>query len=308
MPAEGEGRDGGRRAAGEPSVTDRVMVTGVGGPAGRAAAAFFRGKGTEVVGADMRAVDAAVDRFRLLPPAVDPAFGPALLDLIAGERARLLVPTVTEELPRVARLGAEVARRGCALVISEPEAAEVANDKLRTAEACARAGLAAPRTLSASARREEILALGLPLVSKPRFGRGGRGVRVHRSADDLAPAGPGEVVWQEFAPGEEFDLNLFVERDGAVAAAVVLRKTALKEGEVGNALSVERADRPDVLDLGVRVCGALRLVGPLDMDIRLRRDGTPALLEVNARLGANALSAPEVLESFFDAWRRGRCD
>ncbi len=294
-------------AASEPSVADRVMVTGVGGPAGRVAAAFFRARGALVVGTDMRPVDAAVDRFRLLPPAVDPAFGPALLDLVAAERARLLVPTVTEELPRVARLRAEVARRGCALLISEPEAAEVANDKLRTAQECVRAGLAAPRTLPASARREEILALGLPLVSKPRFGRGGRGVRVHRSAADLAPAGPEEVVWQEFAPGQEFDLNLFVGPEAAVEAAVVLRKTALKEGEVGNALAVERADRPDVLELGTRVCGALRLVGPLDMDIRLRRDGTPALLEVNARLGANALSAPEVLESFYDAWRRGRC-
>lgn len=288
-------------------MVDCVLVTGVGGPAGRAAATYFRARGAAVVGADMRAVDAAVDRFRLLPPAADPAFGPALLDLIAAERIRLLVPTVTEELPRVARLRAEVARRGCALLISEPGNAEVANDKLRTAQACARAGLAAPRTLPASAHREEILALGLPLVSKPRFGRGGRGVRVHRSAADLVPAGGGEVVWQEFVPGEEFDLNIFVAPDGAVEAAVVLRKTALKDGEVGNALAVERAYRPDVLDLGARVGGALRLVGPLDMDIRLRRDGTPALLEVNARLGANALSAPEVLESFFDAWRRGRC-
>ncbi len=288
-------------------MVDCVLVTGVGGPAGRAAATYFRARGVAVVGLDMRTVDAAVDRFRLVPPAADPAFGPALLESIAAERARLLVPTVTEELPGVARLRAEVARRGCALLISEPADVEVANDKLRTAEACARAGLAAPRTLPAFAPPEEILALGLPLVSKPRFGRGGRGVRVHRSAADLVTADGVEVVWQEFAPGEEFDVNLFVGPDGAVEAAVVLRKTALKDGEVGNALSVERADRPDVLDLGARVSRALRLVGPLDMDIRLRRDGTPALLEVNARLGANALSAPEVLESFFDAWRRGRC-
>ena len=289
-------------------MTDRVLVTGVGGPAGRAAATFFRGKGAEVVGADMRRVEASVDRFRLLPPALDAGFGSALLDLVAAERARLLVCTVTEELPRVARLAGEVRRRGCALLISEPEAADVANDKLRTAEACARAGLAAPRTLPASAAQERILALGLPLLSKPRFGRGARGVRVHRDPADLAPAGPGEVVWQEFVPGPEYDLNLFVGPEGAVEAAVCLRKTGLKEGDFGNATAVERADRPDVVDLGAAVSRALRLVGPLDMDVRLRANGAPALLEVNARLGANALSAPEVLERFHDAWRRGRCD
>ena len=289
-------------------MTDRVLVTGVGGPAGRAAAAFFRSKGAEVVGADMRRVETLVDRFHLLPPALDAAFAAALLTLVAAERARLLVPTVTEELPGVARLRPEVLRRGCALIISDPEAADVANDKLRTAEACARAGLAAPRTLPASASREEVLALGLPLLSKPRFGRGGRGVRVHRHPADLSSAGPGEVVWQEFVPGEEFDLNLFVGPEGAIEANCCLRKTALKEGLVGNAISVERAERPEVVALGVAVASAIRLVGPLDMDVRLRADGTPALLEVNARLGANALSAPEVLESFHDAWRRGRCD
>ena len=288
-------------------MTERVLVTGIGGPAGRAAVTFFRAKGCFVVGADMRAVDLSVHSFRLVPAATDPDFARALLGLVAAERVQLLVPTVTEELPLVAGLRGELSERGCAICVSSPQGIEVANDKLRTARECARAGLAAPRTLPGSAGRAEILALGLPLLSKPRFGRGGRGVRVHRSAADLVPAGPGEVVWQEFVPGDEFDLNLYLDRGGASQSAVVLRKTALRDGEVGNALAVERVERPDVVELGLEVARALALAGPLDMDVRLRADGSPALLEVNARLGANALSAPEVLESLYQAWRSGRC-
>jgi D-alanine-D-alanine ligase-like ATP-grasp enzyme len=87
----------------------------------------------------------------------------------------------------------------------------------------------------------------------------------------------------------------------------VLRKLALRDGETGNAAGVERAGHPAVLQEAVHAARALELAGPLDVDVRLRRDGSPAILEVNARLGANALSAPEVLESLLSAWRAGRC-
>jgi carbamoyl-phosphate synthase large subunit len=115
------------------------------------------------------------------------------------------------------------------------------------------------------------------------------------------------VVWQAFLPGEEFDVNLFVERDGRVPAVVVLRKTGLREGEVGNATGVERVERPDLAALAMAAARALRLEGPLDVDVRVGHDGRPAVLEVNARIGANVLTAREVLDALDDAWRNGRC-
>lgn len=283
-----------------------VLVTGVGGPAGRAGASYFAERGYRVVGTDMAAACSAASHFKLVPPARDPAFPAALLDLAGRERASLAVVTVTEELPVAARLRGELRRRGCAIAISPPEGADTAADKLLTARALAAAGVAVPRSFDTGERDAAAAALGFPLLSKPRLGRGGRGVVVHRSADDLDRAS-GDVVWQEFLPGEEYDVNLFVEADGRVPAGVVLRKTGLKEGLVGNALAVERAEAPAVLDLAIRAARALRLEGPLDLDVRCTADGRPAVLEVNARLGANVLSAREVLHALEDAWRNGRC-
>jgi len=283
-----------------------VLVTGVGGPAGRAGASYFSEKGCRVVGTDMVASTSAATHFRLVPAARDPAFPAALLALAERERATLAVVTVSEELPVAARLKAELRRRGCAISISDPPGADAAADKLLTARALAAAAVAVPRSFDTGARDEAVRALGFPLLSKPRQGRGGRGVVVHRSADDLDRAA-GDVVWQEFLPGEEYDVNLFVEADGRVPAGVVLRKSGLKEGLVGNALGVERVSHPGVLDLAVRAARTLRLEGPLDLDVRLGADGRPAVLEVNARLGANVLSAREVLDALDDAWRNGRC-
>lgn len=289
-------------------MSQTVLITGVGGPAGRAGAAWFAARGYAVVGTDMREVSSPAAVFRAVPAARDPAFVPALLEVARAERAALVVPTVTEELPLVARARAALRELGAALCVSAPPGVDIANDKLRTAEELRRAGVAVPVTFAGPTPASRVLSsLGLPLLSKPRFGRGGRGVLVHRQAADLSRVGAEEVVWQEFLPGAEFDLNLFVERDGSVPAAVVLRKTGLKEGLVGNALGTERVERPDLAELGMRAARALGLEGPLDMDVRLSEDGRPAILEVNARLGANVPAAPEVLEAMEIAWRNGRC-
>jgi carbamoyl-phosphate synthase large subunit len=287
---------------------ETVLVTGVGGPAGRAGASYFANKGYRVVGTDLREVESPATDFRLVPAARDPRFAAVLSAIALEENATLVVSTVTEELPVVARMRAVLRERAIALSISDPPGVDVANDKLRTAEDLDRAGVAVPVTYADATPHDELAdVLGFPLLSKPRFGRGGRGVFVHRGAGDLARASPEEVVWQEFLPGEEYDLNLFVERDGSVPAAVVLRKTGLKDGLVGNALGVERVERPDVAKLGIRAVRSLGLEGPIDMDIRLDSDGSPAVLEVNARLGANVLSACEVLDALDEAWRSGRC-
>jgi carbamoylphosphate synthase large subunit len=289
-------------------VNSTVLVTGVGGPAGRAGAAYFVGRGYRVVGTDVREVESAATRFRLVPMARDPGYSSALVDLAVDERATLVVPTVSEELPVVARIRPVLRERCVAVAISDPAGADVANDKLLTAQALARAGVAAPATLPGTVSGAEAARmLALPMLSKPRFGRGGRGVLVHRTLADLARVGADEVIWQAFLPGEEYDVNLYLERDGRVPAAVVLRKTGLKDGVVGNATGVERVDRPDLAALAAAAARVLRLEGPLDVDVRIGLDGAPAVLEVNARLGANVLTAREVLDALDDAWRNGRC-
>ncbi len=285
-----------------------VVVTGVGGPAGNAAARWFHGRGLPVLGTDVRDV-ASPGSFRRATAAADRWFASEMLAMVETERPGLLVPTVSEELPAVAAIRPAIVARGCGVAIGPALGVEIAGDKLRTAEACASAGVPVPATLpGATPRAAVVRELGLPLLSKPRVGRGGRGVRVWRSEGDVLSAPDADVVWQEFVAGEELDVSLYLERGGEIAAAVVLRKTSLRGGEVGNAASVERCEAPDVLGVAVRAARALDLWGPLDVDVRRRKDGTPVLLEVNARLGAHSLAAAEVLEALLAAWRLGRCN
>ena len=276
----------------------RILVTGVGGPAGRSAARYFKSKGHTVIGTDIREVASDADEFISVPPALEPGYTASLLQIIRDRRPALLVPTVTEELLTVARLRGEIEGLGCMVSISSPSAVEVANDKLQTARFMLERGVCVPITRGLETPRHDVARdLGLPLIAKPCFGRGGRGVAVHTTLDDVLREDRKGILFQEFIPGDEFDINLFVADGARPRAAVSLRKTELKEGLVGNAVAVVRETNQEAVDLCLRAASLLGLEGPLDFDVRLRKDGTPALLEINARLGGNSLHSVEVLDS-----------
>lgn len=278
-------------------MNSKILITGIGGPAGKSAATYFREKDFFIIGTDVREVNLKVDAFYVVPLAVEPSFSPALVNIIAKERPSLFIPTVTEELPTVSGLKKAIERYNCAIFISPPEAVDIANDKLKTALFMKQNHIAVPKTFDGASPKEQVIKeLGLPLLSKPCFGRGGRGVTLYKSAEDVHNEKREGLVFQEFIPGEEFDVNLFVDKEGKVLTAVALKKTVLKDGLVGNALEVERVLRDDVIELSKKAAKLLEMEGPLDFDIRLRKDGTPVLLEINARLGGNALYAKEVLD------------
>ncbi|MFE7405766.1 ATP-grasp domain-containing protein [Isoptericola sp. NPDC057559] len=290
-----------------------ILVTGAAGPAGRTLGGQLAARPDagrrRVVGADLSPGDVpGYDVVEAVPAAADPAYDAATLELLAKHRPRLLVPTVSDELPRLAVL-ADAAGLGDAVVLSAPGPAAVAGDKLLTMWALARHGVAVPRHAPADelASAAEALAWDdAPVVVKPRVSRGGRGVHVVEDADDPLWAGlDASWVVQAFAPGTEYSPQVYRSPADGRCVVVVLEKTGRKEGRVGNATTVERLPdgaAPDVADLAARTAEALDLVGPLDMDVRRLADGTPVVLEVNARFGAVSAGAPELLDAVLDDW------
>ena len=285
---------------------EKILITGIGGPAGKSAVTYFRGKGYPVIGTDIQDVEVKADTFLKVPVATDPAFTQAILDIISKFRPALFIPTVTEELVIVARLKEKIKGLQCEMFISTPDAVEIANDKLKTAIFMKDKGIPVPVTFDSTTPRDLILkTLGLPLLAKPCFGRGGRGVVLYRTPAEFYSEQRKDIIFQEFIPGEEFDVNIFMEKS-KVLSAKALKKTVLKDGIIGNALEVQRVENKDVIDLSKKAAGLLGMEGPLDFDIRFRKDGTPVLLEINARVGGNVLYAREVLDSLIISWEKRR--
>ncbi len=281
----------------------RILVTGVGGPAGRNVASLLLARGHTVIGTDIRQLCLPRVRLHQVPAAVDLAFLPALHRLALEERIDLLIPTVSEELPIVA--AAWCTWDDIPVVIGPSEAVRIANDKYLTSERLSRRGGSVPGYCLPSevdSQADVGQRVGWPCLTKPRVGRGGREVTVHHEEDWPTIAGLDDrYILQEFAPGTDYAPNLYVSRTGE-DVAIILEKTELKEGLVGNAVAVRRVDAPDVAQAALAAAHALGLYGPLDVDVRRRADGTPLVLEVNARFGANVAHAPEVLDAVLSDW------
>jgi carbamoylphosphate synthase large subunit len=284
-----------------------ALVTGVGGPAGRATTRFLRDRGVSVTGTDIVDVKAEVDGFHLVPHGNSSEFPDALLALIRETKPSLVIPTVSEELPAISRSRDTIRAIGANLFIGGPFVVDIANDKLMTTRILAAAGIPVPKTLSDCTPEIAGREIAYPLIVKPRVGRGGRGVALYYCEDDARGETRSDTVWQDYMPGTEYDLNLFAYPAGFVRTLAVLEKTAMKQGPIGNALRVQRVIRRDVAELGLRVAQMLSLEGPVNMDIRMDRCGKPSVLEINARVGANVLSSPEILETLLMTASEGVC-
>lgn len=284
---------------------EAALVTGVGGPSGLAAVTELKSNGFTVTAVDMRVVPHAADFFLEVPAALDPAYVPVLQAIMARQKVSWLVPTVSEELVKFAEAAADLRRSGFAVYVGEPGPVRICNDKWDTACALREAGIAVPPSALGNADSAPVRALGFPSVSRPRVGRGGRGVVVH-DRPGVAPA-CGEPLWQQFMPGTEYDVLLVAHPDPPheVMTVEVFEKKILKEGRVGNALEVEPARAADVERLARDAAAALHMCGPMDIDIRRDALGRPRVLEINARIGAHTLRAPGIFDALIRLYRMG---
>ena len=278
------------------------LVTGVGGPAGHSVASLLLERGQRVLGTDIRMLSLPGVELHIVPPAYSPDFLPTIRSIVLNTKVDLIIPTVSEELPVFA--GGWEEQEKFPVLVSPAEAIRISNDKYLTASVLSASGVSVPRfVLPSQVQSPQELAqkIGWPCISKPRVGRGGREVTWHPEEDfpAISTLNDGYIL-QEFASGTDFAPNVYLGRDGT-EVVVVLEKTELKEGIVGNAKSVRRVDAPDVADLAAAAVRSVGLLGPLDVDIRRRSDGIPVVLEINARFGANIRHAPEVLDAVLKA-------
>lgn len=283
----------------------RVLVTGVGGPSGRSATAALQARGFFVFGVDMNAVSNDADRFTQVPASLDISYPETLRRLIFEHNINWLFPTVAEELVIVAALADDLRSQGVTVFISAAVAVGICEDKWATAQALDGHRIPVPGSAIGDADDPLVRRLGFPVVSRPRTGRGGRGVIVHDGPGD-EPA-VSEPVWQEFMSGIEYDVLLVRHPDPPqpVIMCQVFEKILLKEGRVGNATEVKAIEMADIAALAEDAACALGLTGPLDIDIRRGDDGMPRLIEINARIGAHALEAPAMFDALVDLVRQG---
>ena len=282
----------------------RILVTGVGGAAGRAVAAQLSARGIPVLGADNGDVPGPDDAETVrIPPPGDPDWVPALRRLIDARSLNVVIPTLSEELPYLAAARAGFAE-GIRLIVADPGPVALANDRLFTAWTLHAGGIPVPRfgvPSDFAAAPASLAALGGPVVLKPRLAQAGHGVQVlaEAGAVDWGLVPDGQIV-QEFIPGTSYLAMVFgtpVHNAMAPVAVVVEQAGSTDSGGGGTGRRVAAGEAAGIGKLALAAVRVLGLTGPVDVEIRCRADAAPVVLGVRAHFGAGSASAPELLDA-----------
>ena len=207
------------------------------------------------------------DEFVLMPRAGDPELWQKIERLLVETRIDVVIPSLDETLLGWSERSVSLRERlGVQVVLSDPETVAICQDKWRTYEFfVANAVPTAATSLSQD----------YPLV-KPRFGRGGSGVRVATQPVDMTG-----MLSQELLSGVEYTVDVFCDRDAEPVYVVPRRRMDVRQGKSTGGV----VEQNESISGWVReVCRRLRFVGPVNLQCFVLPDGSVRFVEMNPRI------------------------
>ena len=241
-----------------------------------------------VVGADIAPAKMGlytVDRALISPWAREPGFLDWLLEACHQNKIDAVITGAEPILPVLAKnSGLIYAETGAKCIVSDSATLNIGDDKLLTSQWLERLGFTGP----AYCKSEDLGGLaklaahcGYPLVAKPRTGGGCRGhVRIENE-DDLKYVArkPLYIVQQHVGdPCEEYTAGCFSDKEGRVRGVIVMRR----ELHEGTTVQAELGEFPEVRAAAQAISGALRPLGPCNIQFRMH-EGRACCIEINVR-------------------------
>lgn len=220
----------------------------------------------------------------IVPRVDDASYVSRLLQLVRKKGIDMLVPLIDTDLPKLAAARDRFRKAGCIPLISSAEVVATCRDKIRTYACLKQAGIDTPETWTlADAMKRR--AHRFPYFLKPRQGSASKGSFRIDDMDELRTLGkrvPDAIV-QEFVPGIEHTLDVYMGLDGRFRCAVPRRRIEVRGGEVIKAVVVRDGA---MIVLGARVAEALGdCMGVITIQLMVTTGGALRVIEVNPRFG-----------------------
>jgi carbamoyl-phosphate synthase large subunit len=209
----------------------------------------------------------------------------AVLEECTKRAIGLVVPTIDTELPVYAAACRRFAETGVVVCISAPATVQICCDKIATHDWLVANGFPTVRQTGIQTALKNPAAWQLPLIVKPFNGSASIGVRrvqTRLELEAIERVTSGYIV-QEIAPGREFTVNAYVNREGQCVCALPHWRMEVRAGEVSKGITMK--DRC-LMDLAREVASKLPgAYGPLNIQCFVDEAGKIKIIEMNARFG-----------------------
>lgn len=267
-----------------------ILITAIAGDIGFGAGRILRKWGWlgSLHGADAREKHpglAVFDRVSLAPPATDPTYLAWLEDYVTNNDINIVLPTSESEIGFFAAEKLSVIN-SAPILTNSPFTVKTSLDKFECMSFLASRGVAVPRNGLVGAGYPTIF----PVIAKPRFGRGGRGLQHLDSMAEFREKATAGEVWQEYlSPGNK-EFTCAIYRSERRPQRNLIMRRELHHGTTSNGEVVVDDDIEHYL---TQIAEALNVEGAINIQLRLTNQG-PLLFEINPRLSSTLVLRDEM--------------
>jgi carbamoyl-phosphate synthase large subunit len=285
-----------------------ILITGIGGTRSIAVLKALRAS-TEnytIIGTDANYFNAGsmqCDKSYIVPFASDDSYLPKLEQVIAEEAVDMVFATVEKEVAFLANRKSYLEEKyELTVLVPEPSILEICFDKNKTQAFLKDAGLPHIPSMYASDDnhiKEFSDEYGFPLVRKPVFGYGSKGLTILKDEKALqAQESDRDFVLQKFITNsddekfynlllDEYTAEVFVNCNGVIAGGIIIKR-ALHGGETAAGYLVKN---DDILNYLFKVTEALGMIGPVNYQFKIQNNDV-FIFEINPLLsGTTAVRA-----------------
>jgi len=222
------------------------------------------------------------DAHELLPEIESKTYLPRLFEIITKHKISILMPSSGYDIYHYSKNKKKLLKLGALPVVSDEDTMEICRDKMQTYN-----HLSKKYDLPATTMDSKKLS-GFPIIAKPRYGKGSKGItRIDNSMDlKYALSKKNELIFQEYLPGTEYTIDVLSDLNGEPIIAVPRIRVQTKAGisTVGKIVINE-----EISETCKSIAKYLKIKGPCCIQMKESNEGTLKLLEVNPRLGGGTI-------------------
>jgi carbamoyl-phosphate synthase large subunit len=266
-----------------------VLIPGAAAPSGINAIKSLRMAGYKgkIVATDSSYLSAGFfmsDFNEVIPEADDRSFLQRLLEIIKMRKVQVLMPTSGFDIYPYSEHRKLLLEMGVLAIVSDRKSLEICRDKMQTYRYL-RHDFSLPTTTDEPDDIQQF-----PIIAKPRFGKGSRGVMRIDNESDLkyVSSKTDNLIYQEFLPGTEYAIDVLCDLNEKPLIAVPRIRIQTKAGISTKGKIVLDTKLEENC---MKIARCIRIRGPCCIQMKEASDGTLKVVEVNARMGGGTIFA-----------------
>jgi len=243
------------------------------------------GFGGKILATDSSSLSAGffmADINEIIPQADEHSFLDRLFQIVKMYQVEVLMPSSGSDIYPYSENRKQLAEMGAEAIVSDRDKLEICRDKMLTFQTLSNKFIL-PFTTAESDKIDTF-----PVLAKPRFGKGSRGIVKIDDESDLRYiiSKRDDLVFQEYLPGTEYTVDVLSDLDGKPIIAVPRIRMQTKAG-----ISTKgRVLRDPALEMEcMKIAELVGIRGPCCMQMKESAEGRLKLIEINPRMGGGTI-------------------